>query len=157
VTTQERRKGGRRESDQAQQSIEDILMPAAQQLEKEILGWIETANDTQDKALLMILYRMNASLTENTKFTKDIAEDFTSHKHVFGGHITRVEKMLNMVRGGYLVALAAGVVVQALIGFIVWYSVKMVEREIDVNGVQEQRITKIEGRLDALDHEVWKR
>lgn len=108
-------------------------MSGAAAVEKEILDWIEAADEPKDKALLMILYRMNASLTENTAFTREIAEDFTEHK-------TRVERLVNMGAGGRAVGMFAFVLVQGLCLYIA-------NREITLNEVQEHRLAVLEARM----------
>ena len=119
-------------------------MSGAEQVEKEILDWIESAEEPKDKAMLMILYRMNAGLVENTKFMQTVAQDFTDHKETINGHIVRVDRLLSMVKGGYFVAIIAVVLVQGLSLFIVNNTLNEMARQAMVNETQEHRLTVLE-------------
>jgi glutaredoxin 2 len=140
----ERRGQGRRLLDKIRTIDEEKAMPAGGHVEQEILDWIESATEPKDKAFLMILYRMNASLQENTKFTREIAEDFTKHKEAFTTHSTSITRLINMARGGYFVAIVLVVVIQALSGYIVAQQIKAADKEGEVNAMQEHRILVLE-------------
>jgi len=142
MSNEERRQGERRMSNSwfGNESSSDEV---GRLVEKEILDWIEKAQDPKDKAMLMILYRMNSSLSENTKVTKAVAIDFTEHKD-------QVNRILNMAKGGYLIALVSIAIVQALSWWILSGYIKAIEREVDVNALQEHRITDNEGNVRTM-------
>ena len=122
-------------------------MPSRESLEGEIKRWIESAESPRDKALLLILFQINASLTENTVATQQISSDFH-------GHRTKVEKVLNRFGGGWVVFVILIGVIQVMGAFIINGQLDSLRKEVDRNETQEKRITVIEGQILNHDREL---
>lgn len=115
-------------------------------IEREIKLWIQQATEPKDKALLLILYQMNDNLTKNTNITSGIATDFHSHK-------SRIDAMLNRMRGGWFVLGIAFLLVQALGMFIVNGQLGTIAKEVVRNEQQGEAII----RMQAEHHEIIRR
>lgn len=113
-------------------------------LDAEIKRWIESAESPKDKALLLILFQINGSLTENTNATKAISVDFHDHR-------SRVERVMNRMSGGWWVFLFFIALVQVLVGYIVNQNFAALAKESDRNDKHEHRLTVVEGV--ALSHD----
>lgn len=116
-------------------------------LDQEIKRWIENAESPRDKALLLILFQINTSLTANTVATQKIGNDFHGHRE-------KVEKVLNRFGGGWIVFVLLIAVIQVLGGFIVNSQLEAMKKEAVRNEDQEHRITVVEGGLLNHDKEI---
>lgn len=110
---------------------------ASERIEQDIKRWIEQSTEPKDKALLMILYQMNSNLTENTTITKSVASEFTMHK-------TKIDGILNRLRGGWLVLGFAFLIVQSLGIWIVNGQLNTIAREVDRNAIQDTALVQLQ-------------
>jgi len=110
---------------------------ASERIEQDIKRWIEQSSEPKDKALLMILYQMNSNLMENTTITKSVASEFTMHK-------TKIDGILNRLRGGWLVLGFAFLIVQSLGIWIVNGQLNTIAREVDRNAIQDTALVQIQ-------------
>lgn len=123
-------------------------------IEQDIKRWIEQAVEPKDKALLMILYQMNANLIDNTAITRGTRDEFVSHK-------SKIDGILNRLRGGWLVLGFSFLIVQSLGIWIINGQLNAIEREQRRNEIQETAITEIRAthaehtrRLNTLEEQM---
>lgn len=116
-------------------------MDMTDKIETEIKNWIQQADDPKDKALLLILFQMNANLVENTHLTKGVSEQFTEHK-------TKIDGLLNRLRGGWLVFGFSVLILQGVGMWIINGQFTNLEREQRVNAAQELTLTRMENELN---------
>ncbi len=84
----------------------------------DILRLIEGANDTRDRAMLLVLHRMQRNLTANTDAATAAAATLQTHTEQLDTHKTLIERG----RGGWKVLAVVGVLAYAVIG---WVAVEM--------------------------------
>jgi len=116
-------------------------MDMTDKIETEIKNWIQQADDPKDKALLLILFQMNTNLVENTHLTKGVSEQFAEHK-------TKIDGLLNRLRGGWLVFGFTVIALQAMGMWIINGQFTNLERQHDVNAAQELTLTRMENQLN---------
>jgi hypothetical protein len=116
-----------------------MMNATADKIEQDIKRWIQEATEPKDKALLLILFQMNSNLTENTTITKGVAAQFTDHK-------SKIDGILNRLRGGWLVLGFAFLVVQSMGIWIVNGQLNALEREQRRNEQQEAAIVQIQSQ-----------
>lgn len=91
-------------TDRVQQQIEDLIL---------------AASDPKDKAFLLIMNKIAASLDTNTTLTQELSNEFKAHSDAFKLHESRESRILNKSRGGVLVGLYMLGIIQVLVGFVV--------------------------------------
>lgn len=94
----------RRNGDQVQQQIEDLIL---------------SATDPKDKAFLLIMNKIAISLDTNTFLTQGLSDDFKAHTAAFKVHEAAEAKLINQGKGGVRVAIGLVGVIQVLFGFII--------------------------------------
>jgi len=122
-------------------------MGVADKIEQEIKQWIQQAVEPKDKALLMILFQMNANLIENTTITKAVATDFHTHRDT-------VNTILNRVRGGWFVLGFALIVVQGLGLWIINGQMNALQMEQGRNAQQEVVLARLQAENIDLQRRI---
>lgn len=96
-----------------------ILNGVDDPISAEILDYIKETNDSKDKAYLLLLYRINESLSANTLATQHVAQDFEEHIKKFNGHIDEESKLISTVKGAWrALILSIGLINLIMLGFI---------------------------------------
>lgn len=72
---------------------------ALEAIEEKIIALIEKTEDTKDKAFLLILMKLNDSITNNTVNTNKVANKLKEMSTTFESHIKTEEAILNRGKG----------------------------------------------------------
>ena len=69
------------------------------EIKKQIMALIQEADDPGNKALLLILYQINDTLTHNTAMTKTLVDSFGAYRKEFDAHEKTEMALINQGRG----------------------------------------------------------
>lgn len=116
-----------------------------EETEKEILRLVNQA-DGNDRAMLLLIYRMHQELVSNTIATRQVANASEEHAKILSQHAADEMALINQIRGGWRAATVAFGVITVLLGALQGMALR------ELNGARDQIATNT-ARLAALDVE----
>lgn len=99
----DRRKSDRK-GDAIQEQIEDLIVASV---------------EPRDKAFLLIMNKIAATLDTNAALTRALSNDFKAHTAAFSDHEKKEMALINQGKGGFRAILAVLVILQIVIGYVI--------------------------------------
>lgn len=115
-----------------------------ERIHEQIMELITETESPRDKAMLLLLDQMHASLRTNTSVTIRLAKTTEEHISNFRKHEVREEKVINRTKGALWVLAGVLTIVQVS-------AVVMVNRALDRDEAIEARLDKLEQKVSGLE------
>jgi hypothetical protein len=122
--------------------------------EREILRLVEQA-EGNDRAMLLLIYRMHQELIANTQATRQIAVSSEEHAKTLREHAQDEMALINQIRGGWRAATVAFGIITLLLGALQALAMREIDAMRNTLISDNNRIYSLESENAVQKDQLW--